>query len=58
MKELAIHCSIYVRSPDGWNEDNLDNDALKILEDINFASGCSGGWNFEYQVYDTEINDI
>ena len=58
MKEIAIHCSIYIKSLDGWNEDNTDDEALKLLEDIRSSSVVSGGWNFEYQVYDSEVREV
>lgn len=58
MKELAIHCSIYIQSPDGWNEDDLDDDAYKALDAIRTASSLPGGWDFDFQIYDTNINDV
>ncbi len=58
MKELAILCSIYVQSPDGWNEDDLISDSEKVLEALQTTSARQGGWPFEFQVYDAEMRDV
>lgn len=58
MKELAIHCTIYVQSPDGWNEDNLDFEADDVINDIQQASVTHGGWDFDWQIYDSEVRDV
>lgn len=58
MKELAIHCTIYVQSPDGWNEDDLDFEADDVINDIQQASVTHGGWDFDWQIYDYEVRDL
>lgn len=55
MKELAIHCTIYVQNPDGWNEDNPDSEAYDVLDTVRTASNKSGSWDFDFQVYDAEV---
>lgn len=57
MKELAIHCSIYVQNSDGWNENDPDSDAYNVLDAFKTTSVMSGGWGFDFQVYDTEVRD-
>ena len=55
MKELAIHCTIYVQDPDGWNEDNPNEDAENVLMDIQHVSAVNHGWDFNWQIYDSEV---
>lgn len=57
MKELAIHCTVYINGEDGWNEDNPMVDAAKAIEDIKFASVTNGCWDFDWQIYDAEVRE-
>ncbi len=58
MKELAIQCTIYVQNPDGWNEDNPEDDAFKVLQTVENVSTINGSWSFEWQIYDAEIREV
>ncbi len=57
MEKLIIHCDIVVESPDGWNEDSPEEDAIKVLADIEFLSTVNNGWSFGFQVHDAEIDE-
>ena len=54
MKELAIHCSIYLQNEDGWNEDSPDDDAEKVLK---FISEMQPE-HFDWQIYEAEVRDV
>ena len=57
MKELAIHCTIYVQNEYGWNEDNPDENASKYLDFLRLLAN-DHDYSFDYQIYDSEVRDV
>ena len=57
MKELAIHCTIYVQNEYGWNKDNPDENASKYLDFLRLLAN-DHDYSFDYQIYDSEMRDI
>jgi len=53
MKELTIHCTIYIPSKEEWS--NPEADAEATMSAIQKAS--ENELSFDYQIYDVEVNN-
>ena len=55
MRELAIHCSIYIPAEEEWDEENPMSNAEMIMEHLQEL--VQNNINIGYQIYDVEVRD-